>query len=267
MEQAKKAVEESFDREAFLNNMQHASSGGAGGEDGDGAGDEGAGGEDGNRSSGPDTSSGGGSGGGGGGSRRRSTLTIPQHPEPYAFWLARNLPLDSAQRLQLLQTDSVVERLRLEIGWLKAMAGLYCNSCTAPIANQREMFSFGADGAVNAYVNPAGAVHETLTVKAVASKTCSLLFVGSPSTEHSWFPGWAWHIVLCSRCGSHLGWQFSATKAGLQPEVFYGLTRDAVGTRGNPEELQNLTLQGDAPEQTGGVAGGAGGSGIDGAGG
>jgi hypothetical protein len=194
---------------------------------------------------------------------RQSKLNIPQHPQAYSYWLARNLPFDSGQRLQLLQTDSVVKRLRLQIGWLKEMAGLYCSACSAPIAHQREMFSFGKDGAVNAYVNPAGAVHETLTVKTVASKTRSLVFVGSPSTEHSWFAGWAWHIILCSRCGAHLGWQFNATQAGLKPEVFYGLTRDAVSTKGNPEELQNLTQMGDEQEEDGADILGVGGEGDE----
>ena len=30
------------------------------------------------------------------------------------------------------------------------------------------------------------------------------------STEHSWFPGYAWTIALCTRCGAHLGWRCGA---------------------------------------------------------
>ena len=27
---------------------------------------------------------------------------------------------------------------------------------------------------------------------------------GEPTEEHSWFPGFAWTIVCCGRCGCHL---------------------------------------------------------------
>lgn len=31
---------------------------------------------------------------------------------------------------------------------------------------------------------------------------------GVATTQHSWFPGYAWRIVVCERCRDHLGWQF-----------------------------------------------------------
>ena len=31
---------------------------------------------------------------------------------------------------------------------------------------------------------------------------------GEPSTEFSWFHGYAWRIAACSGCGAHLGWRF-----------------------------------------------------------
>ena len=41
--------------------------------------------------------------------------------------------------------------------------------------------------------------------------------VGSPTTEHTWFPGYAWTMALCGSCQTHLGWWFSGSKrfAGL----------------------------------------------------
>ena len=32
---------------------------------------------------------------------------------------------------------------------------------------------------------------------------------GRPSTQDSWFPGFAWTIVSCQRCFNHLGWRFT----------------------------------------------------------
>jgi hypothetical protein len=34
--------------------------------------------------------------------------------------------------------------------------------------------------------------------------------VGAPSTEFTWFPGHAWQIAQCLRCGTHLGWLWSS---------------------------------------------------------
>lgn len=44
--------------------------------------------------------------------------------------------------------------------------------------------------------------------------------VGAPSTEFTWFPGHAWQIAQCLRCGTHLGWLFIATGGGGR---FHGL--------------------------------------------
>src|SRR5262249_32199615 len=34
--------------------------------------------------------------------------------------------------------------------------------------------------------------------------------VGERSTVWTWFPGYAWQVALCARCGVHLGWSFHA---------------------------------------------------------
>lgn len=75
-----------------------------------------------------------------------------------------------------------------------------------------------------AYVNPHGYVHETLTVY----KACNLNLIGRPSTEHSWFPGYAWTVAQCKICASHIGWKFTATKKDMSPQKFWGLTRSAL---------------------------------------
>lgn len=55
---------------------------------------------------------------------------------------------------------------------------------------------------------------------------------GRPSTQYSWFPGYAWTIAVCSACGEHLGWRFtSSTKS---PAAFYGLVRSAISAAAEP---------------------------------
>jgi hypothetical protein len=41
---------------------------------------------------------------------------------------------------------------------------------------------------------------------------------GQPTTEFSWFPGYAWVYSVCADCTTHLGWLFT----GASPS-FHGL--------------------------------------------
>lgn len=36
--------------------------------------------------------------------------------------------------------------------------------------------------------------------------------IGKPTTEFSWFPGYAWSYAHCAKCGQHLGWWFTGTR-------------------------------------------------------
>jgi hypothetical protein len=47
--------------------------------------------------------------------------------------------------------------------------------------------------------------------------------VGEESSYWAWFPGHAWRVTVCARCGAHLGWVF--TRAETR---FYGLILDAL---------------------------------------
>lgn len=55
--------------------------------------------------------------------------------------------------------------------------------------------------------------------------------LGEPTTEHSWFGGYAWCFDLCRGCGTHLGWYFD----GSEPP-FHGLI------------LNRLQLEDDVPQ-------------------
>ena len=47
--------------------------------------------------------------------------------------------------------------------------------------------------------------------------------VGEASTVWTWFPGHAWQIAVCGRCGVHLGWSFTD-----QANIFWGLILDRL---------------------------------------
>eukprot|EP01137_Pigoraptor_chileana_P010471 Opistho-2@60173 len=149
-------------------------------------------------------------------------------PERYSWWLASNITATPKLAQQLLNAATTAERLRLEIDHLAQFDRLCCTACTKTVAMQSCVFSMSSGGPMGAYVNPGGVVHETLTVTDVPRDAVRL--VGRPSTESSWFPGYAWTVAVCGRCFAHLGWRFTAVER-LSPRSFYGLTRTAVVPR------------------------------------
>jgi|EP01043_Picozoa_sp_COSAG02_P064631 ribosomal protein L37E len=52
--------------------------------------------------------------------------------------------------------------------------------------------------------NPHGREFEVVTVTNLTSYKTH----GPKVAEHSWFPGYSWQIIVCARCGHHIGWRF-----------------------------------------------------------
>lgn len=102
------------------------------------------------------------------------------------------------------------------------MCYFLCKRCRTRLAIYNDIFPM-AKGNVNAnYCNPAGYIHETLTVHKTLDQAVRL--VDRPSTEFSWFPGYAWQIAVCNKCSSHIGWKFLAVNRNLRPRTFFGLS-------------------------------------------
>lgn len=100
---------------------------------------------------------------------------------------------------------------------------LRCRNCGHAIAAQDDQVSVGGEPPIRSFVNPHGFVHEVLTV----SDAPGMRSGGPRYGADSWFPGYAWQIGICSRCGVHLGWEYSA-QHGATPSRFAGLRRAAV---------------------------------------
>jgi len=108
---------------------------------------------------------------------------------------------------------------------------LACCHCAGTIAHRSDIFSVpGADGTVGAYVNPHGVVHQTITIKQLASRSCYILEGQHATTQDTWFPGYGWIIAYCSRCYNHLGWRFVSVGSNGSSSVacFWGIRRGAV---------------------------------------
>ncbi|WAR25543.1 CRBN-like protein [Mya arenaria] len=149
---------------------------------------------------------------------------LPSDCTKLSYWVTQNLPVNDTLKLHLLSINSAVQRLRCALGIMEKCSVLCCHRCTREVTSMSSMFSMSVSGPLSAYVNPGGHVHETVTVHHVKN----LSLYGRPSTEHSWFPGYAWTIAQCKRCSNHMGWKFTATRKDLQPQKFWGLCRTSL---------------------------------------
>eukprot|EP00438_Fugacium_kawagutii_P025536 Skav228463 [mRNA] locus=scaffold1058:378983:379573:- [translate_table: standard] len=77
-----------------------------------------------------------------------------------------------------------------------------------------------------------------LLLQQVDQTDLQLIEVPSKQALDSWFPGFAWSILLCERCeGRHLGWKFTPVTAG-RGLPFYALIVEAA----SEEDLENRLL-------------------------
>jgi hypothetical protein len=95
---------------------------------------------------------------------------------------------------------------------------LLCRSCRSPVTSTSEIVSIGGSRA-HRRSNPGGYEYDFACFRAAPGADN----LGEPTTEFSWFPGYAWRLAACGSCGVHLGWYFS----GRTPH-FFGLIIDRI---------------------------------------
>jgi hypothetical protein len=165
-----------------------------------------------------------------------------KHLEPtrFSFWIANNAPFTEAQRLELLSMHSTLERLLMIWKEIEKMTAkplvICCNTCTSILSFTKDVFTVGgAEGSTSAYVNAAGYIHQITTLRDLIDEN-RVFFDGQPSTHNSYFPGYSWHITLCRRCESLLGWKFrkvcsESIESPDRPGTFFGFMSSNVITR------------------------------------
>jgi hypothetical protein len=79
----------------------------------------------------------------------------------------------------------------------------------------------------HAFANPSGIVFEI----ACFSTAQGYSFMGPTSTEFAWFAGYAWRIIICASCLTHLGWYFSSMSGG----GFFALIVDKIDLQSSHE--------------------------------
>ena len=147
---------------------------------------------------------------------------LPNDFTSFTYKFAGSLPFINEVLLAILRIDSPHQRLRFIMKCLSNTSDLQCAACESVITNSKYIFSMSQEGPLANYINPHGAVYDTLTVTDVLS---TRLF-GTPTSEYSWFPGYKWTILRCAHCNQHLGWKFQASK--MLPKLFFGLTRKSL---------------------------------------
>ncbi|XP_074656416.1 uncharacterized protein LOC141909724 [Tubulanus polymorphus] len=75
---------------------------------------------------------------------------------------------------------------------------------------------------IQRFRNPHGSEFEVIT-----ATQADILKVDKAYAMDSWFPGFTWQIVVCPRCGFHLGWLFQPLYGGEQ-RSFIGLILDKL---------------------------------------
>ena len=90
---------------------------------------------------------------------------------------------------------------------------LACAACRTPITRKRYRIA-RAGQHTHVFFNPHGLIFE-IGCFSSAGGCCQ---TGEPSSEFTWFPGYAWQITLCTACGLHLGWRFNSPDG----DGFYG---------------------------------------------
>eukprot|EP01024_Parvocaulis_polyphysoides_P060459 TRINITY_DN6600_c1_g1_i1.p3 TRINITY_DN6600_c1_g1~~TRINITY_DN6600_c1_g1_i1.p3 ORF type:complete len:171 (-),score=10.37 TRINITY_DN6600_c1_g1_i1:542-1054(-) len=146
------------------------------------------------------------------------------NPIELSYWCIQNLPFSNKLRQQLLEVE-ISQRLRTIISRSKSKnLRICCEQCGLNLGMGSDVISMSDTGPGGIFVNPGGYVHDVITLKNI--RGCMLW--SRPSTENSWFPGYAWTILNCQQCLRHLGWKFTAVKQQLSPQVFYGLRHGTI---------------------------------------
>ena len=122
--------------------------------------------------------------------------------------------LDPAEIESLLEDDAIAH---------ERPAPVCCAACGAAITRGDERIEI-AGGHWHQFVNPHGFVFRIGAFE--RADGCRLH--GSPTTDWTWFDGFAWRFAACRGCGEHLGWGYEAADGDRSPAHFFGLILDRL---------------------------------------
>lgn len=112
-------------------------------------------------------------------------------------------------------------RLRRELADVpKRAERLFCVRCGHAITDRSRQIAVNGAHA-HTCTNPHGLTFHIGCFREAPGCTAS----GEATVKFTWFPGYAWRIADCAKCGMHLGWLFLSSADG-----FYGLIVDRLSS-------------------------------------
>lgn len=96
--------------------------------------------------------------------------------------------------------------------------GVYCRQCQTRITHPSHAIEIQA-AHHHVFTNPEGVSFE---IGLYDQAEC--LAISPAVLEHTWFAGYAWRVIVCPECTTHLGWSYSKHDS---PD-FYGLILDKL---------------------------------------
>lgn len=90
---------------------------------------------------------------------------------------------------------------------------ILCSLCQNHITKPKEKTSINNQH-IYSFTNPQGITYDIKCYKTAPG----CISFSQPTEQFTWFPGYAWEIIICSQCRMHLGWKYSSAK-----DNFYGL--------------------------------------------
>jgi cereblon len=101
---------------------------------------------------------------------------------------------------------------------------ILCRRCQTRLSDASLLFPMDADRIHRVFANPSGLLLEIVTARGAEN----VQVIGPPTTDFTWYPGYAWEVAYCSGCQSHVGWAFGATDGAHDPAMFYGLLKGSI---------------------------------------
>ena len=151
----------------------------------------------------------------------RGCMLLPLLKAPALPIFGHQAPGTLVRRLQ--PTGSVAVQIRRVLEEWQQKALFSCTSCRAAIGAVRDSLPMSDLGPSGTFVNAYGFMHSITCISEIAS---GVVYLGSPTSEYSWFPQYAWTTACCA-CGEHLGWRFTRV-SGDGPEKFWGVLQSAL---------------------------------------
>lgn len=112
----------------------------------------------------------------------------------------------------IIEEKELTEEKENENPWI------FCAVCKNKIANIKDRIEVDSKHH-HTFLNPHGVYYNICCFK----KANGCLPYGEQIEEYTWFPGYSWQIVLCSKCKIHNGWKYDSGKS-----IFYGLINNRL---------------------------------------